>query len=305
MRDLTSLPGISSEIRKLVRDQRQSEARRLVVALIEAVTPLAVSDVSIATDQYSLNSVHGFVRSTAGAEYFFKFHQEEGEETSVGEYYNAQVLKDAGYSVQEPVFSETSPGRQILLYERITDPRLADVCSAIDKGEFEVRPADVVAVQERTDRKFADIAVGTLHMADSKTAANQPLFQLFYNRLIDHPDTRIPRRLGGRVASFYLGQRVNWPGLSEPFEELWTCRWRINGIDYPTTLKTCFKRCLEGLSPGCFFPGPAVTAHGDAHNANVWFHPAKDDRDGHLSLFDPAFAGAHVPALLATFLPSS
>ncbi|MBV5325508.1 MAG: hypothetical protein J0626_09730, partial [Rhodospirillaceae bacterium] len=40
-----------------------------------------------------------------------------------------------------------------------------------------------------------------------------------------------------------------------------------------------------------------VTAHGDAHNANVWF----EDRgpEARLVMFDPAFAGRHVPALLA------
>jgi hypothetical protein len=40
-----------------------------------------------------------------------------------------------------------------------------------------------------------------------------------------------------------------------------------------------------------------VTAHGDAHNANVWFET--DRATPHLTMFDPAFAGSHVPALLA------
>jgi hypothetical protein len=40
-----------------------------------------------------------------------------------------------------------------------------------------------------------------------------------------------------------------------------------------------------------------VTAHGDAHNANVWY--SANDGQATLSLLDPAFAGTHVPTLLA------
>jgi hypothetical protein len=40
-----------------------------------------------------------------------------------------------------------------------------------------------------------------------------------------------------------------------------------------------------------------VTAHGDAHNANVWIEEGRGAP--RLVMFDPAFAGEHVPALLA------
>jgi hypothetical protein len=45
-----------------------------------------------------------------------------------------------------------------------------------------------------------------------------------------------------------------------------------------------------------------VTAHGDAHNANVWYE--ENEQAPRLSLFDPAFAGEHVPALLAEVKPT-
>ncbi len=53
------------------------------------------------------------------------------------------------------------------------------------------------------------------------------------------------------------------------------------------------------------FAGLGVTAHGDAHNANVWFEETRATTGApRLSLFDPAFAGAHVPALLAEVKPT-
>jgi hypothetical protein len=42
----------------------------------------------------------------------------------------------------------------------------------------------------------------------------------------------------------------------------------------------------------------AVTAHGDSHNANVWWEE-NTSPGRRLVLFDPAFAGAHISALLA------
>jgi hypothetical protein len=44
-----------------------------------------------------------------------------------------------------------------------------------------------------------------------------------------------------------------------------------------------------------------VVAHGDAHNGNVWYNTGNPPS---LSLFDPAFAGLHIPALLAEIKPT-
>jgi hypothetical protein len=58
-----------------------------------------------------------------------------------------------------------------------------------------------------------------------------------------------------------------------------------------------FEESRALLDPGRFGVSGAVVAHGDAHNANVWVE--ERDAAARLVLFDPAFAGEHVPALLA------
>jgi hypothetical protein len=51
------------------------------------------------------------------------------------------------------------------------------------------------------------------------------------------------------------------------------------------------------LNPQNLTGAGGITAHGDAHNANVWF--VDKGRDASLSYFDPAFAGNHIPSLMA------
>ena len=58
-----------------------------------------------------------------------------------------------------------------------------------------------------------------------------------------------------------------------------------------------FAEAVTRLAPAALGPA-AVVAHGDAHDANVWV-----EADG-LRWFDPALAGAHVPALLAEVKPT-
>ena len=297
---MSEAPGagtsVTASIRALAKSGKLSEAAALIASFLSAQTGVAIGNVRVNFDQYSLNSVNGFAADDAGRELFFKFHQEENEEDGVDEYYNAQVIKQAGYPVEEPLFSGTEPGNQFLVYERVHHPRLSDVCSEIEKGSSRYDPAAVIAAQEATDEKFAELAIRSLHLAEDEEPKRQAIFQLFYNRL---KDAQSAENLGGRVARFYLGQHVDWPGLSAPFEDLWHLPWTINGLDYPVSLKEAFERALQKLSPECFFPGPAIAAHGDAHNANVWFRSRGDNADAGLVLFDPAFAGADIPALLA------
>jgi hypothetical protein len=56
------------------------------------------------------------------------------------------------------------------------------------------------------------------------------------------------------------------------------------------------------LQPETFADHPVVTAHGDDHHGNVWV--LGDSRTPSLSLFDPAFAGTDIPALLALVKPT-
>ena len=68
-------------------------------------------------------------------------------------------------------------------------------------------------------------------------------------------------------------------------------------MPYRHSIDELFRESLERLDPSRLAGGGAVTAHGDAHNANVWVE--RRDGPSRLVLFDPAFAGEHVPALLA------
>lgn len=294
--ELTTNP--TGVIRQAIRDGDRARATEVTKALLADVTGQEIASVHLNADRYSLNSVNGLAENPRGDKYFFKFHQEEGEEGTIAEYYNAKVLDDAGYPVIRPLFQETTPGRQILVYPFIEYARLSDVCSEIEKGTGRHEAQTIIDAQAKTDRAFAEIALKTLHIADDPAARSQPIFQLFYNRLVDPKDPSAEPQLAGRVKSFYFGRTVRWPGLEAPFEALWHRPWTINGLEYDTSLKTGFENALKYLAPTAFLPGPAVTAHGDAHNANVFFD-AEGPEGSRLVLFDPAFADAAVPALLA------
>lgn len=292
--------GAATEaIRRALRLGDRARAEALLRDLIGPLVKRDVGALEISCDRYSLNSVHGFVDIAGLGVHFFKFHHEENEEQGVGEYYNAQVLEDAGYSVDRPLFAETAPGRQILLYRKRDDPRLSDVCSELDKGRGAARCDAVIATQRAADKKHAAIACRDLHMAALREVAGEPIFQLFFNRLVDDPHGGPDQPLAGRVARFYAGRQVTWPGLTASFEDIAACRWRINALDYPVSLGAAFEQAKRRLHPAALAPGPAFAAHGDAHNANVWLEGSADGSAPRLTLFDPAFAGRHVPALLA------
>ena len=292
--------GAATEaIRRALSAGDEACAEALLRDLIRPLVKRDVGGVEINCDRYSLNSVNGFVDIAGLGVHFFKLHQEENEEQGVGEYYNAQVLEDAGYPVDRPLFAETAPGRQILLYRKRDDPRLSDVCSELEKGRGAAQRDLVIAAQRDADRRFAEIACRDLHMAGSHEVAKEPVFQLFFNRLVDDPKGGPDQPLAGRVARFYAGRQVTWPGLTAPFDDIATCRWRINGLDYPISLGEAFEQAKSYLHPAALGPGPAFAAHGDAHNANVWLEGPAGESAARLTLFDPAFAGRHMPALLA------
>ncbi len=273
----------------------QPGAEAIVARFVAREFSLPVSRLEIRRDGYSLNSVNGFIDTADGRRFFFKFHQEEGEEATVEEYYRAELLAEAGYPVDRPVHVCRQVGRQILLYAARETPRFADVCRA---HEFSADPEELdplIDAQVALDRLVAARTIETLHWADRADYAAEPLLQLFVWRLVD---AREDRTVGGRARRFYGGRTLDFPGLSLPAEELRALRWRINGRDYPVTLDGLFADALATLRPEAVGRYPAVVAHGDAHNANVWY-----GADG-LSWFDPAFAGAHVPALLAEIKPT-
>jgi hypothetical protein len=212
----------------------------------------------------------------------------------VREYYRAEILQRAGLPVDVPVQVSREPGRQVLLYAFRKDRRLADICLAIDRGEGEISLDRIAPLQRDLDHRVAESYLATLHASNAAQSTAEAVHQLFHHRLCAPSDTR---RLAGRVARFYQSHLLRLPGANLGWDAFRTLRWRINGIDYRHSVGALFEESLGQLDPVTLSAGGAVTAHGDAHNANVWV----EERDGtrRLVLFDPAFAGEHVPALLA------
>jgi hypothetical protein len=126
-------------------------------------------------------------------------------------------------------------------------------------------------------------------------AAREPIHQLFYHRLVS-PDA--PHVIGGRARRFFWDRTFNIGGLIMSAERLRSARWHINGIDYLDTIEDLLQRSIALLRPDSLSRYGGVTAHGDAHNANLWWD-ARNREIPRLVLFDPAFAGTHVSALLA------
>ncbi len=283
----------TARARALAKAGDYEGAGRVIADLVRAAFGLAATAATINRDQYSLNSLNGIVAIGDGSEYFFKFHQEEGEGDTVAEYYRAETLRDAGYPVDVPAYASREVGRQILLYRRRHDPRFADLCRAAELDR-NTDIAPLIRAQEDLDRIIGERYLATLHSARAEDAAAEPVHRLFHARLVD-PDR--PERLGGRAARFYLDQPFEFPGLATHWRDIGQCRWRINGVEYQGTLAGLFEESRQILAPSRF-AGAAVVAHGDAHNANVWCENAQGPAP-RLVFFDPAFAGSHVPALLA------
>ncbi len=284
----------AAEARRLARAGEWQAAEGVVSRLIAAAFGLAVAAVEINRDRYSLNSLNGFVGTSDGHSFFFKFHQEEGEADTVGEYYRAEVLREAGFPVDMPVHVSGQVGRQILLYRRRGDPRLADLCRAVDLGDAAVAAAPLIEAQRRLDRLTGERYLATLHAAAAAQVEGEPIHRLFHARLVDPGSAD---ELGGRARRFYVDREFRFPGAAVNWRDLADRRWRINGVAYRRMLGQLFEESRRRLRPERLAGHGAVVAHGDAHNANVWVEEAGGAK--RLVLFDPAFAGRHVPALLA------
>ncbi|MBB1249130.1 hypothetical protein [Rhizobium sp. G21] len=283
----------TAEIRALARTDEPRALAQLSTLLSELFS-ISPKNLAINHDQYSLNSLNGFFEAD-GKAYFFKFHQEEGEEAMTGEYYRADILARAGLPVDQPVMMSVLPGEQILVYARRSDPRFSDVLRGLDlQSDAEAQAEAVAAEAELNDRLLA-VYRETLHPITADQARAEPINRLFFERMIE-PATRRPP--GGRYRDFYIGQSFRFPGVSLDWERFSTARVSINGQAYRDTFGALFTRAAERLNPIHLASAGGVVAHGDAHNANVWF-ARRAEGGAALSFFDPAFAGEHVPALLA------
>jgi len=211
-----------------------------------------------------------------------------------GEYYRADILARAGLPVDQPVHMSALPGEQILIYRRRQDPRFSDVLRALDMAPDAGAEAVAVKAEQELSAHLLAVYRRTLHAITPEQAAAEPIHRLFYERLVDLPAGTYP---GGRISRFYVGDRFAFPGLDIDWQALSTARLVVNGIRYRDTIGDLFTRAVARLRPDRLADAGGVVAHGDAHNANVWFTPTPEGAE--LSYFDPAFAGEHVPTLLA------
>jgi hypothetical protein len=189
---------------------RDGSAEILLKGLLHDVFDLDARDVEINYDQYSLNSLNGFFATDAG-EFFFKFHQEEGEEEMRGEYYRADILANARLPVDQPVLMSVLPGEQILIYRRRRDPRFSDVLRKLDLGDIPADRAESVDAERRLNRNVSEVYRKTLHAITPEQATAEPVNRLFHERLIDPASGNFP---GGRLKSFYVDQMFKFPGAA-------------------------------------------------------------------------------------------
>lgn len=283
----------TAEIRAVARDDRAG-AETMLEAFIAGLFDIPVTELKINLDRYSLNSLNGFFRSGA-QDFFFKFHQEEGEEQMRGEYYRADILARAGLPVDQPVHISTLPGEQLLVYTRRSDPRFSDVLLALDHSGDPTAIARATAAEADLNDHILSCAIGSLRPITPADSAAEPIHRLFHERLIDQPDDRYP---GGRLARFYVGCRFDFPGgVSLNWAEIRDARPVINGVEHGRSLGAMFDLAHIRYAPENLADAGGIVAHGDAHNANVWYE--RGTNADHLAFFDPAFAGDKVPSLLA------
>lgn len=287
----------TGRIRRLARERPEAAARELE-ALLRDRFDLEAEAIRPTLDAYALNSLSGTFRA-GGRDWFFKFHQEEGEEAGPGEYYRARLLAEAGLPVDLPAFASSEPGEQLLVYPRRTWPRFADLLRRLDVDPDPVETKRALALEAGSCDALLAVYRRTLHPIAPEQSAAEPIHRLFHARLTDPAPGGERRYPGGRLASFYLGKDFDLPGARLPFEDLAARRWRIDGRAHRDTLADLFDRAAERLAPLRLADAGGVTAHGDAHAANLWVDPERG-----LLLFDPAFAGAHVPTLLAEIKPT-
>ena len=273
--------------------RRDGTAEAMLCDLLRTLFDVDARAVSINYDQYSLNSLNGFFEAD-GKPYFFKFHQEENEEDMSGEYYRADILAKAGLPVDQPVMMSTLPGEQILVYKRRTDPRFSDVLRSLDQSHDDAAAIEAVDAERKLNETVLGIYLKSLHPVTVEQVSREPIHRLFFDRLVSPPDGHYP---GGRMESFYVGKTFALPSVTLGWDALASSRFVVNGVEYRHSLGALFDAAYVRLAPARLADHGGVTAHGDAHNANVWFE--RRPEGAALSFFDPAFAGEHIPTLLA------
>ena len=236
-----------------------ARAKAELTVFLGDVFEIQVSNLRINHDQYSLNSLNGFFQS-GDKPFFFKFHQEEGEEDMKGEYYRAEIIAEASLPIDMPVMTSTLPGEQILVYTKREDKRFSDVLLVLDKNPDDAAELRAAEAEKVLNQQILDVALRTLHPVTPQQVAEEPMHHLFFDRMVNLKTGQAP---GGRYKDFYIDKEFKFPGVTLSWDEFSNASLVIN----------------------------------DAHNANVWYETKASTPT--LSYFDPAFAGKHIPSLLA------
>lgn len=253
-------------------------ANQRLKQFIEDNTHFSIETVEATPSAVSLNSINGILKTKSGSKLFFKTHVEP--QSIISEYYNSGILAEAGYPIIRPIYSSTTWGKQILIYEFFEFPSLFNVVRDLETGKRE-DTEQVVEIQRSADRQLFQIYRQTLQPLSPTENAKSPVHQLFHYRLV-----------GGRFTEFYHGSEITLPRETIKFEQLAQLKWTINGVEFQETLGELVQKAKKILDPNqeeVF----SVIGHGDAHNGNVLV----DEKNANLIYFDPAFAGRHSPLL--------
>lgn len=273
------------EIQKLQFNDKET-AEHMVRNWFEHYLDLKVDRVRLVPKAVSLNSFNGFY-TVDGEEYFFKTHVEE---MGVGqEYYDAQVMHQAGYNIVLPLRSIQKYGQQMVIYPVIRWPEMFNLMRACETGSNTngITAEQLVAAEQRECKRLLEIYDTTLKCSSAQENAQAKIYQLFWHRLA-----------GERLQNFYMGEQVPFPHQdrnSVPFVDLLSYRWVVNGKPISLngeqpTLGMLIERGKRVLNPERDFW--TVVGHGDAHFGNVFLEEGK-----RYLYFDPAFAGRHSPLL--------
>ncbi len=236
--DMTKVPTILVQIDDLATIQRmqfaeRSKAELLLCRWFALHMDLVVESVTLTPKAVSLNSFNGVYR-VAGEEYFFKTHVEE--QGIVEEYYNAELLYNAGYNIVRPLRTIHQKGQQMVIYPVIHAPVMFDLMRAVESGNVEQADVALLAAAEKREcERLLDIYRDTLALSTAEEHARAPIHQLFWHRLV-----------GGRLKSFYAGKTLPFPEQADQsdvvqgllFEELLDYHWVINGLELTGPLST-------------------------------------------------------------------
>lgn len=283
--DMTEVPALMERIDDLATIQRLQftelqKAETLLQRWFAHHMNLLVDNVTLTPKPVSLNSFNGIYR-LGEEEYFFKTHVEE--QGVLEEYYNAELLYNAGYNVVRPLRTIHEKGQQMVVYPVIRWPVMFDLMREIETGNTEHATVEILATAEKREcERLLRIYQTVLASSSAEEHAQAPIHQLFWHRLT-----------GGRLNNFYEGKSVLLPHTTDTwvsFEQIKSYSWRINGVMQRYTLGELIERAKTVLDPAQ--ATMTVIGHGDAHFGNVFLEDGQE-----YLYFDPAFAGRHSPLL--------